>query len=161
MPSRQASAKGWDLASSMASGCRLLVLDHELIIQLQPFLSQLLGTESSTNKPFIYQEFVFVFVFFFRTLRYVSYECIMEYLRSFSFKWLISGLAKEKQICFSILAQSVKNLPTMQETWVQSLGWEPLEKRMAIHSSVLAWKIPWTEGSGGLQSMWVSEDQTL
>ena len=43
----------------------------------------------------------------------------------------------------------------MQETQVQSLGWEePLEKEMAAHSSILAWKIPWTEETGGLQSMW-------
>ena len=48
----------------------------------------------------------------------------------------------------------VKNLPLMQETWVQSLGGEyPLEKKMATHSSILAWRIPWTEESGGLQSM--------
>ena len=47
----------------------------------------------------------------------------------------------------------VKNLPAMQETWVQSLGLEdPLEKGMAIHSSILAWRIPWTEEPGGLQS---------
>ena len=46
----------------------------------------------------------------------------------------------------------VKNLPAMQETWVQSLGWEdPLEKGMVTHSSILAWKIPWTEEPGGLQ----------
>ena len=54
----------------------------------------------------------------------------------------------------SLLAQTVKNLPAMQETWVQSLGWEdPLEKEMATHSRILAWKIPWTEEPGGLQSM--------
>ena len=48
----------------------------------------------------------------------------------------------------------VKCLPTMQKTWVQSLGWEtPLEKEMATHSSTLAWKIPWTEERGRLQSM--------
>ena len=48
----------------------------------------------------------------------------------------------------------VKNLPAMQETWVQSLGWEdPLEKGMAIQSSILAWKISWTEETGGPQSM--------
>ena len=46
----------------------------------------------------------------------------------------------------------VKNLPAMQETWVQSLGQEdPLEKEMATHSSILAWKSPWTEEPGGLQ----------
>ena len=52
------------------------------------------------------------------------------------------------------MAQMVKNLLAMQETWVQSLGQEdPLEKGMATHSSILAWSIPWTEESGGLQSM--------
>ena len=51
-------------------------------------------------------------------------------------------------------AQMVKNLPAMQESWVQSLGQEdPLEKEMATYSSILAWGIPWTEESGGLQSM--------
>ena len=48
----------------------------------------------------------------------------------------------------------VKNPPAMKETWVQSLGQEdPLEKEMAAHSSILAWRIPWTEGPGGLQPM--------
>ena len=52
------------------------------------------------------------------------------------------------------MAQLVKNPPAMQETWVWSLGWEdPLEKGMATHSSILAWRIPWTEEPGGLQSM--------
>ena len=54
----------------------------------------------------------------------------------------------------SLLAQMVKNLPAMKETRVQSLGWEdPLEKGMAPLSSILAWRIPWTEEPGGLQSM--------
>ena len=53
-----------------------------------------------------------------------------------------------------LVAQTVKHLPTMRETRVQSLGWEdPLEKEMATHSSILAWKIPWTEGPGTLLSM--------
>ena len=53
----------------------------------------------------------------------------------------------------SLVAQMVKRLPTMSETWVQSLGWEdPLEKEMATHSSTLAWKIPWMEEPGSLQS---------
>ena len=52
------------------------------------------------------------------------------------------------------MAQTVKRLPAVWETWVQSLGWEdPLEKEMATHSSTLAWKIPWTDEPGGLQSM--------
>ena len=54
----------------------------------------------------------------------------------------------------SLVAQMVKSLPAMQETWVQSLGWEDhLEKEMATHSSTLACKIPWTEEPGRLQSM--------
>ena len=54
----------------------------------------------------------------------------------------------------SLVAQMVKRLSTMQETQVQALGWEyPLEKEMAIHSTTLAWKIPWTEEPGRLQSM--------
>ena len=54
----------------------------------------------------------------------------------------------------SLVAQTVKCLPAKGETWVQSLGWEdPLEKEMATHSSTLAWKIPWTEEPGRLQSM--------
>ena len=54
----------------------------------------------------------------------------------------------------SLVAQMVKCLPAMWEAWVQSLGWEdPLEKEMATHSSTLAWKIPWTEEPGRLQSM--------
>ena len=53
-----------------------------------------------------------------------------------------------------LLAQTVKNLPALQETQVQSLGWEDaLEKRMVTHSSILAWRSPWTEKLGGLQSM--------
>ena len=54
----------------------------------------------------------------------------------------------------SLIAQSVKNLPAMQETWVRFLGQEDLlKKKMAIHSSILAWKTLWTEGPGRLQSM--------
>ena len=54
----------------------------------------------------------------------------------------------------SLVAQLVKNLPAMQETWVRSLCWEePLEKEMATHSNILDWKIPWTKKPGRLQSM--------
>ena len=53
----------------------------------------------------------------------------------------------------SLVAQMVKNLPAKQETWIRSLGWEDsLEKGMATHSSIPAWRIPWTEELGGLQS---------
>ena len=53
----------------------------------------------------------------------------------------------------SLMAQAVKHLPAMQETWVWSLGWEdPLDEEMATHSNTLAWKIPWMDEHGGLQS---------
>lgn len=56
---------------------------------------------------------------------------------------------KESQV-----AQMVKNMIAMQETWVQPLGWkDPLEKKIATHCSILVWEIPWTELHGGLQSM--------
>ena len=71
-----------------------------------------------------------------------------------------STLCPPCSICCLVLTppplppQSVKNLPAMLETWVRSLGWEgPLKKEMATHSSILAWRIPWTEEPGGLQSM--------
>ena len=60
-----------------------------------------------------------------------------------------------KQNVASLVAQMVKRLPAMLETWVWSLGQEdPLEKEMATHSSIVAWKIPWTEEPVRLQSMW-------
>ena len=61
----------------------------------------------------------------------------------------------------SLIAQLVKNLPAMQETQVPLLGWEdPLEKEMATHSSILTWRIPWTEEPGRLQSMGSQELDT-
>ena len=56
-----------------------------------------------------------------------------------------------KALWASLVAQKVKNLPAVQDTWVRSLGWEdPLEKGMATHLSILAWRIPWTEEPGKL-----------
>ena len=74
---------------------------------------------------------------------------------------LITGpLVKRKAVFInmqcgaSLVAQLVKNPPAVRETWVRSLGWEdPLEKEMATHTSVLAWRIPWTEEPGGLQAL--------
>ena len=58
---------------------------------------------------------------------------------------MVSGL--------TLVAQRLKRLPAMQETWVRPLGWEdPLEKEIATHSSILAWRIPWMQEPGGLQS---------
>ena len=59
------------------------------------------------------------------------------------------------------MAQTVKRLPAMWETWFRSLGWEdPLEKEMATHSSTLAWKIPWMEEPGRLQSRGCNKSDT-
>ena len=59
-----------------------------------------------------------------------------------------------RDLMASLVAQMVKNPPAMWETWVGSLGWkDPLEKGMATHSSILSWRIPWTEEPGRLQSM--------
>ena len=60
----------------------------------------------------------------------------------------------------SFVAQRVKNLPAVQETWVPSLGWEDLlEQGMTTHASILAWRIPWTEEPGRLYSPWNCKDQ--
>ena len=64
----------------------------------------------------------------------------------------------------SLVAQMVKNPPVMREIWVRSLGWEePLEEEMVTHSSILAWRIPWTEESGGLQYLFrcVTQGHTM
>ena len=74
-------------------------------------------------------------------------------------RWIIEKareFQKNTYFCFtgaSLVAQMIKHLPAMRETWVRSLGLEdPLEKEMATHSSILAWRIPWTEEPAGLQS---------
>ena len=72
--------------------------------------------------------------------------------------WLFDGLRSRLGVSLdhraSLVAQMVKNLPAKQETLVKSLGPDdPLKKGMATHSSILAWRIPWTEEPGGLQSM--------
>ena len=60
-----------------------------------------------------------------------------------------------------MVAQTVKNPPAMQETWVQSLGWEdPLEKGMTTHSSIFAWRIPWTEEPSGAAVHGVAKSRT-
>ena len=66
-----------------------------------------------------------------------------------------------KDLWVSLVAQRIKRLPAMQEIQIRSLGWEdPLEKEMATHSSILAWRIPWTEEPGGLQSTGVTKSRT-
>ena len=76
-------------------------------------------------------------------------------------EWCIQSWSNQQDVAesglcprASLMAQMVKNLPAVQETWVLFLGQEdPLEKGLAIHYSILAWKIPWTEEPGGLQSL--------
>ena len=81
--------------------------------------------------------------------------CVLRTLKIYSTSfcwWLVEALWKT--LGASLVAQMVKLLPAVWKTWVQSLGWEdPLEKEMATHSSTPAWKIPWTEEPGRLQSM--------
>ena len=73
----------------------------------------------------------------------------------FLFKQWFKGPLLSVEVPASLIAQLVKNQPSMQEIWVPSLGQEdPLEKEMATHSSILAWRIPWTEMPGGLHSRW-------
>ena len=77
-------------------------------------------------------------------------------------RWVWLGLLSNDCFWASLVAQRLKRLPVVWETWVRSLGWEdPLEKEMATHSSSLAWGIPWMEEPGGLQSTgsqrWVSD----
>ena len=75
--------------------------------------------------------------------------CLISQCLSFFLKIIPSLLLFQT----SLVVQMVKRLSTMQETWVRTLGWEdPLEKEMAIHSSTISWKIPWTEEPGRLQS---------
>ena len=76
-----------------------------------------------------------------------------EYLSSLTKNWQV--LRPSNMICVFWVAQTVKNLPAMQETWVRTLGREDaLEKGMAAHSSILAWRIPCTEVPGGPSSLW-------
>ena len=73
------------------------------------------------------------------------YLCVLEHPEN------LGGL--QEHLGDSLVAQSVKSLPAMWETWTRSLGWEdPLEKEMATHSSILAWRIPWTEEQFSFQS---------
>lgn len=90
MPARQASGKGWYLVDSNSP--RMLTTGAWPWIQLQLFLYQLQGTESSTYKPFIYRRLRNICCF--KTLTHPSSECTIAYLRGSSFKWLISCLAK-------------------------------------------------------------------
>ena len=82
------------------------------------------------------------------------------YMYNLSNKWIYHAYVFVYDNVGLPSGSEVKYLPTMQETWVRSLGWEdPLEKGMANHASILAWEIPWTEEPGGLQSMGLQKGQ--
>ena len=90
----------------------------------------------------------------------LQYSCLENPMDRRACPWGCKELDRTEWLTFiyilgaSLVAQMVKNLPATQETWVRSLGWEdPTAKGMAILSSILAWRIPWTEEPGGLQSM--------
>ena len=86
---------------------------------------------------------------------FIRYICLgHQFLDILRFLILSLKLRLTISKCASLVAQLVKNLPAMRETWVRSLGWEDsLEKNMATHSSILAWKIPWTQELGRPQCM--------
>ena len=76
---------------------------------------------------------------------------VLVYITGLNFTYFFFNFYFILEYRSSLVAQRVKNLPAMQETQVRSLGWEGLlEKAMATHSSILAWRIPWTEEPGGL-----------
>ena len=95
----------------------------------------------------------------------VMYECESwtikksEHRRTDAFElWCWRRLLR---VLWTARAQNIKNLPAMQETLVQSLGWEDsMEKGMVTHCSILAWRIPWTEELGGLQTTGVTKNWT-
>ena len=80
-------------------------------------------------------------------------DSVLAFLPPLLFSWIYKSAGKFSA-WDSLVAQTIKNLPAMQEIWVPFPGWEdPLEKEMATHSRILPWRIPWTEEPGGLQSM--------
>ena len=89
-------------------------------------------------------------------LRHALPHWVLKYMCTWLIHLSLNAIssAETRGVYLSMVAQSVKNPPAIRETWVWSLGWEDLlEKGMATHSSMLAWKIPWTDEPGRLQSM--------
>ena len=86
-----------------------------------------------------------------------THECLGKIMLHWSEKlYNLKSFIKAEYLCFSHVAQLVKNLPAMWETWVWFLGWEdPRDKGTATYSSILAWRIPWT-----VYSLWVTKSQT-
>ena len=98
----------------------------------------------------------------FLILKFLSHLWVIEFMeilrhrhRKQTYGYIRGGERKDKlEVWDYYIHTTVKNLPAIQETWIWSLGWEdPLEKGMATHSRILAWRVPWTEEPAGLQSM--------
>ena len=95
-----------------------------------------------------------------KSVRCISQKQNLHNLFFKSMKWPLA-VNTHDLLVVSLVAQTIRNLPAMRQTWVQSLGPEdPLEKEIATHSNILAWRIPWTEEPGGLQSMGVTKSRT-
>ena len=119
-----------------------------------PFVSTPIPSSSSRKPPitFLSPQFSLHFLVWYPWSHIVCTNCCL----ASSPAWLFQALSRSFHVSVgaSLVAQTAKNLPAMQVTQVQSLGWEvPLGKEMATHSNILAWRLPWTEESGGLQSI--------
>ena len=111
----------------------------------------------SMNRSLVFLILLFSSISLHRSLK-KAFLSLLTILWNSAFKWVYLSFSPMRFTSLftgtSLVAQMVKNLSTMQETQLRSLGWEdPLEKAMAPHSSTLAWKIPWTEEPARLQSM--------
>ena len=119
-------------------------MKHKVKLQQYIFRVNMMGVYR--EKPFICDWWNFVLCIELST----SWKCRFAPINGHWESFLYKALARNGA---SLVAQRLKHLPAMRDTWVQSLGWEnPLEKEMATHSSLLAWRIPWAEEPGGLQS---------
>ena len=121
----------------------------KLLLSLPHLLLEIYNLGKNFFKLFFLKKKTFAFYFLTYEVSFMNFHALENYNLS-----LFGVLVSLFGVLVSIVAQTVKNLPAMQETQVQSLGQEdPLEKDIATHSSILAWRIPWTKEPGRLQSM--------
>ena len=122
------------------------ILDLLFVCPVLFLLTSEQGCHSDSLFSFLFIYFLFKcgwFIVWYQFLLYSEVTQLCTYIHSFLVHFRLFGT--------SLVAQTVKRLSTMWETWVRALGWEdPLEKEMAIHSSTIAWNIPWTEEPGRL-----------
>ena len=141
---------------SLVGELRLHMLCTQAWSKIKAKQSNTLFSYASPDTPYSLIQLSFYF------LACVSYEAALSCQLMLDFVFhVLGGLTVFRTLCpgvkhiwISLVAQMVKCLPAIQETWVRSLGWEdPLEEEMATHSNTLAWKIPWTGEPGRLWSM--------